>query len=72
MDNHTPNRSQVVKFGGEDLNLMKMAEDTGISVSHLSRIFRGNRTPSLKMASRIADHLKCSLDNLFAHIEKSA
>lgn len=70
MDNPTLNPSQVVKFGTTDLNLTKMAEDLGISVSHLSRIFGGSRVPSLKMARKVADYLHITLDTLFAGIPK--
>ncbi|GIN38423.1 helix-turn-helix transcriptional regulator [Bacillus sp. Gen3] len=43
----------------------EFAEKVNISVSHLRKIERGEGTPSLKLAVRIAKELDCTLDDLF-------
>lgn len=44
-----------------NLNLSDLARGTGISVSHVSRIFNGLRTPSLDVAETIAKYLGVGL-----------
>lgn len=44
-----------------NLNLSDVARGTGISVSHVSRIFNGLRTPSLDVAETIAKYLGVGL-----------
>jgi putative transcriptional regulator len=57
-------------------NIKKIREEKGlsqeelakllkISVGHLNKVERRKRTPSLKLAVRIAKVLNCSLDELF-------
>lgn len=43
----------------------ELAELLKISVGHLNRVERGKRSPSLKLAVRIAKTLDCTLDELF-------
>ncbi|MBS4173516.1 helix-turn-helix transcriptional regulator [Bacillus sp. FJAT-49736] len=43
----------------------ELAKLVDISVSHLRKIERGEGTPSLKLAVRIAKALGCTLDDLF-------
>lgn len=47
------------------LSQEKLADLLQISVGHLNKVERGKRTPSLKLAVRIAKVLNCSLDELF-------
>lgn len=57
---------QTVMFRGNPINLSEISRSTGISVSHLSLIFAGRRTPSLTVAKKIADYLNVGLDELVA------
>lgn len=43
----------------------EFAQIVDISVSHLRKIEKGQGTPSLKLAVRIAKALDCTLDDLF-------
>lgn len=43
----------------------ELADLLKISLGHLSKIERGDRDPSLKLAVRIAKVLDCKLDDLF-------
>ena len=60
-----------IKLGELTLNLTEMGNDLGISLSHLSRIFSGNRTPSISVARKIVEYLDISLDDLFIGIDKN-
>lgn len=58
-----------------NLNLSDVARGTGISVSHVSRIFSGLRTPSLDVAEAIAKYLGVGLNDFtkfLATVKKSA
>jgi transcriptional regulator with XRE-family HTH domain len=61
---------KVVTFGGEEINLSQISRDTGISVSHLSRIFSGKRDPSVPNAKKISQVLDVSLDCLIEGLPK--
>lgn len=41
---------------------------TGISISHVSRIFTGNRIPSIHVAKSICSYLRISLDDLYSFL----
>lgn len=58
-----PPRQQRVRTMADfnNLNLSDVARGTGISVSHVSRIFNGLRTPSLDVAETIAKYLGVGL-----------
>lgn len=47
------------------LSVKEFAEKANVSVSHLRKIEKGEGTPSLKLAVRIAKALDCTLDDLF-------
>lgn len=59
--NPTP---QTVRFSGAWINLSEIAREVGLQPSHLSRIFKGQRTPSLRAARNIAAALGMTLDDL--------
>lgn len=72
-----PPRQQRVRTLGdfERLNLSDVARGTGISVSHVSRIFNGLRTPSLDVAETIAKYLGVGLTEFtkfLATVKKTA
>ena len=47
------------------LSVRKLATESGVSVSHLTRIERGERFPSARILRRIAKPLGCEVDELF-------
>jgi putative transcriptional regulator len=47
------------------LSQEELADLLKISAGHLSKVERGERSPSLKLAVRIAKTLDCTLDKLF-------
>ena len=51
------------------LALSGLAKDAGVSVSMLSAIERGEKTPTVVVLSRIADGLRLSLSRLLAGLE---
>jgi transcriptional regulator with XRE-family HTH domain len=72
-----PLRPQRVRTMADfaNLNLSDVARGTGISVSHVSRIFNGLRTPSLDVAETIAKYLGVGLTEFtkfLATVKKSA
>jgi transcriptional regulator with XRE-family HTH domain len=54
---------------GRGLALTALAKDAGVSVSMLSAIERGEKTPTVVVLSRIADGLGLSLARLLAGLE---
>lgn len=59
----------------ERLNLSDVARGTGISVSHVSRIFSGLRSPSLDVAETIAKYLGVGMSEFtkfLSTVKKSA
>lgn len=59
------NLQKMIPFSG--LSKGELAEKAGITNAMLSRYIRGNSTPSVVIASKIANALNCSLDELFDH-----
>jgi transcriptional regulator with XRE-family HTH domain len=55
--------------GGRGLALSALAKEAGVSVSMLSAIERGEKTPTVVVLSRIADGLGLSLSRLLADLE---
>ncbi len=53
----------------ETLNLSDVARGTKISISHISRIFGGLRTPSLPVLRKIAEYLSVDLTELSGYLE---
>jgi transcriptional regulator with XRE-family HTH domain len=54
---------------GRGLALSALAKDAGVSISMLSAIERGEKTPTVVVLSRIADGLGLSLSRLLADLE---
>lgn len=48
--------------------LTSIARKSGISMAHISKIFGGTRTPSLRLAARIAVAKGVSLDELYREL----
>ena len=46
-----------------------IANSAGVDLSHVSHIMAGNRTPSLLVARKIAQHLGVSLDLLVDYLD---
>lgn len=47
------------------MSIETAAKAVGISASMWTKIERGERTPSLRVARKIADMLQCRIDDLF-------
>ena len=61
MPRHTPKALTKLK---PHLSLQELAENTGISLSYLSLIFRGRRNPSLEKLRKIAGSIGCTTARL--------
>lgn len=58
--------NEIKKFRKEKgYSQQELAHLLKVSVTHLNKIERGHREPSLKLAVRIAKLLDCTLDDLF-------
>ncbi len=56
----------------DGLNLSDVARGTGISISHINRVFNGNRTPSLPVLRKVAKYLNVDLTELSGYLETKA
>lgn len=52
-------------------NLSALSRATGISLPHLSKIYSGQRTPSLPAANKMATVLGISIDELYARLKQA-
>ena len=68
MDEHTP-EYKVLRQARKDLGLYlaPVAEAVALSVPHLSRIERGERVPSVKVADRLARFYRARLRTVDAN-----
>lgn len=57
-----------VVVGGVEYSRGQIAQGTGISISHISKVFSGRRRPSLTSALRIATFLGISVEFLLARV----
>lgn len=57
-------RTKLIKCRGET-GRQKVAEDLDITPQMLGAIERGDRTPSLSLAKKIADYYNLSIDEIF-------
>ncbi len=64
----TSKRTKKVKV--KKVNYTRIAASLGYSVSHISRICRGIKNPSVAALKRMARELGMSMDDLAAEIEK--
>jgi transcriptional regulator with XRE-family HTH domain len=62
--------TQTVYLGTMAINLTGIAVVTGLTQGYLSRIFSGERTPSLPVAKKIAKALDLNLQELVDLLEK--
>lgn len=62
--------AQTVYLGTMALNLTGIAVVTGLTQGYLSRIFSGERTPTLPVAKKIAKALNMNLQELVELLEK--
>lgn len=61
--------NQKVVFADRELNLSEISRNINVSVSYLSRIFAGKRSPSVKTAKKIADSLNMKLEHFLDTLE---
>lgn len=59
-----PKRDILIKLRG-DKSRPKVASDLDVTPQMLGAIERGDRTPSLALAKKIADYYKVSVDEIF-------
>lgn len=52
------------------VNLTRLARQTGYSLSHLSRVFKGQTTPSVECLGALSTHLGVSMDELKVAIDE--
>lgn len=57
-------RDKLIKLRGQ-LSRPKVAKDLDITPQMLGAIERGDRTPSLPLAKKIAEYYNVSIDNIF-------
>lgn len=60
----------VVYACGRRVNLTQLYRSTGITISALSRIFSGKRTPRLDTLMKISAYLNISMDDLVADLQE--
>jgi transcriptional regulator with XRE-family HTH domain len=58
----TPRSLRSLRAG---VSVGDVARGTGLSPSHLSRVFNGRRTPSMRTALKIALFVGCTIDELY-------
>lgn len=54
---------------GHHIGIGELARRTGLSKTHVSKVFNGQRRPSLRNARKIAIALSITLDELYEHLE---
>jgi len=52
------------------VNLSRLAHATGYSISHLSRVFSRETTPSVPCLEAVADELRMSMEELYHKIKE--
>lgn len=62
--------TQSVKFCGQYINLTAVADASGVTQSHVSRIFAGRRNPSVASATKLAGVMKMTLEDLLQGIKE--
>lgn len=63
--------SEHIQVGSRQYTRAEIANGTGISISHISRIFSGNRMPSLDTAHRISRYLGITMDALWSVLREA-
>ena len=59
-----PKSNARLRVLSQDASLSRMAQETGIDLGYLSRIFNGKTTLPFRTASKIADYLKVSVKDV--------
>lgn len=57
-----------VTIGNRTYTRTRIAAETGISISHLSRLFSGERRPSLPMALKLANYFGVTVERLLGEV----
>jgi transcriptional regulator with XRE-family HTH domain len=65
---HRPNSSTVKLAGGTPVNLSDVHRETGISISHVSRVISGKRNPSTATAIKLARYFDIKVDVLLQEL----
>lgn len=60
-----------ISFMGQPLSLRSVESDTAIHISHLSRIFRGQRQPTIVNATVLAGIFGLTIDEFIAELDKT-
>jgi transcriptional regulator with XRE-family HTH domain len=55
-------------YTGREIGVMEVARRTRLSPAHISKVFSGNRKPSIRAAALIATALKIPLDVLYVRL----
>jgi transcriptional regulator with XRE-family HTH domain len=61
--------AQSVSFAGHFINLSEIARVEGLNSSYLSRIFSGERNPTIPLARRLANALKMDIGEFIEELE---
>lgn len=59
-----------VQILGRPVSLSLAHRDTGLSLSHLSRVFGGHRTPSTRVLVKLARYLQVTTDALLTELSR--
>lgn len=62
--------TQSVQLLGRYINLSALSRATGLTPSHLSRVVRGQRTPSVPVLFAMAEALGINMEELAAALRK--
>ena len=56
----------MLRIQAKELNLTKTAKAVGVSLSYLSQVMSGKRTPSVRLARKLADCLGWPIEDVLA------
>ncbi|MTI84411.1 MAG: helix-turn-helix domain-containing protein [Firmicutes bacterium] len=65
-----PKRQKMIELRGEKTR-SEVAEDLEITPQMLGALERGDRTPSLALAKKIADYYEVSIDEIFFNKQRN-
>ncbi|MBN6754437.1 MULTISPECIES: helix-turn-helix transcriptional regulator [Staphylococcus] len=65
LDNQKAKKLMFIK----GFNVTSFAEEVGVGVSYLSQILNGKKTPSPKLAKKIAETLEVEIEEVFSFEE---
>lgn len=71
-NNHFNETPRALRLISKDRTMGDVERATGISRSGLSRIFNGQRNPSVHNARRIAQYLNVTVDDLLAAVQEAS